>query len=139
MTAPLLVLPARRMVLDRETLQDGRWVSRWFMSDDPTERLGGERSVWYWLRAEKHLATEAATRLTRLWWGLRDGVPALAQQYDDLLDVVPADRHHDVRPQSWLFAALANATWCPRCVTAPSWSMQPGSLCAWCGAADIAA
>jgi hypothetical protein len=128
----MIELPPFRMWLTKTPTVDG-WVSSWNV--DRSELLAGERSIFYWLHAIQKRSREDATRLTRLYYAVRDdGAAHPTRDFD--MTAVSAGMRRDVQPHEWLFHALTDATWCEACWSCPRFSTC--ALCAWCFAAPIA-
>lgn len=141
-----LRLPVYRLRLRKEPFyrrarfggqHEQRWASSW--ETDESDLLGGERSVWTWLHAIRGKSPADATKLTVLYWSIRE----LGGCHPDrpfTLDEVPASRQFDVRRVETMFALLTDATWCAACRSAPMRldAAQYPYLCAWCACAPIA-
>jgi hypothetical protein len=110
-------------------------VTTWLGSEwreDPSELLGAERSVFYWLRAAHGKSQEQSLAWTRLYFVVRDaaGWPVAPES-------MPARFLHDAKQHAWLFNQLARASWCSECRAAPA--VDARGVCAWCLAAPIGA
>lgn len=130
----MVELPPFKLWLAKDAIavgSDVRWTSAW--SVDRSEPIGGERSVFYWLHAMQQRSRVDAVHLGKMYWSVRDDGGCFPGRPFSLGDVAAGVRR-DVQPHTWMFAALADASWCQGCKANPK---LLGEFCVWCAQAPI--